>query len=101
MSNTNQNWNAGAMVKVGFMSLTVLTVISTHDDPNAYILANTKKTQVYKFIPYKGLEKISLAEAREMIATAKLEAERRTIALIAKVQRDAAAIAEINSLMDA
>ncbi|MDT7514696.1 hypothetical protein [Rhodoferax mekongensis] len=101
VSSSKQNWTVGNTVKVGFLFLVVKAAIATPGDylPDAYILANTKGTQLYKFVPHKGLEKIDAIEARELIATSKTQADRIASRAIAKAQQDAAAIAEINELI--
>ena len=72
VKNSKQNWQVGATVKVGFLSLVVKAAIATLGDylPDAYILANQAGTQLYKFVPHNGLEKIDVAEAKEMLASA-------------------------------
>ena len=72
VKNSKQNWQVGATVKVGFLSLVVKAAIATPGDylPDAYILANQAGTQLYKFVPHNGLEKINVAEAKEMLASA-------------------------------
>ena len=72
VKNSKQNWQVGATVKVGFLSLVVKAAIATPGDylPDAYILANQAGTQLYKFAPHNGLEKIDVAEAKEMLASA-------------------------------
>ena len=69
VKNSKQNWQAGATVKVGFMSLVVKAAVATPGDylPDAYILTNQTGTQLYKFVPHNGLEKIDVAEAKEML----------------------------------
>lgn len=76
VKNSKQNWQAGATVKVGFMSLVVKAAIATPGDylPDAYILANQAGTQLYKFVPHNGLEKIDVAEAKEMLEQAERHA---------------------------
>ena len=72
VKNSKQNWQVGATVKVGFLSLVVKAAIATPGDylPDTYILANQAGTQLYKFVPHNGLEKIDVAEAKEMLASA-------------------------------
>lgn len=98
---TRQAWTVGETVKVGFLSLVVKAAIATPGDylPDAYILVNQAGTQLYKFVPHNGIEKIDPIEARELIADAKVRAERLAQAAIEKAKRDADAIAEINGLI--
>ncbi len=72
ITRTKQNWTSGQTVKVGFMSLMVVQCIPTPGDfaPDAYILSNAARTQLYKFVPHNGLEKLSTDDANEMIASA-------------------------------
>lgn len=101
VNNSKQNWTPGATVKVGFLTLMVLQCIPTPGDhaPDAYILSNAARTQLYRFVPHNGLEKLSLTEARELIADAKVQADRAAAAAIAKAKDHAAAIAQINDLI--
>lgn len=101
ISKSKQNWTVGATVKVGFLSLVVRAAVATPGDflPDAYILANSAGTQLYKFVPHNGLEKVSLVEAREMLADAKVAADRMAAAAIAKAQAHATAIAAINDVL--
>jgi len=93
---TRQNWTAGQTVKVGFLALTVKAAIATPGDflPDAYILANQAGTQLYKFVPHNGLEKISPEEARSLMADAQRHAARLATAAIEK----AAQAREIDAL---
>lgn len=67
ISNSKQNWEIGAMVKVGFMTLVVAAAVATPGDykPDAYVLRSTKG-QFYKFVPHNGLEKITAEEAAQL-----------------------------------
>lgn len=99
--NSKQKWEVGATVKVGFLSLVVKAAIPTPGDhaPDAYLLANQAGTQLYRFVPHHGLEKLSLLEARELLADSKLHAERVAALALAQAQRDSQAIAAINDLL--
>lgn len=102
---TQQNWNIGSTVKVGFLSLTVKAAIATPDDfkPDAYILSNAAGTQLYKFVPHHGVEKVSAAEAAGLLAVARRDAQRqaeRAIALAQKQAQNAAAISEFVGMAD-
>lgn len=98
---TQQDWNVGSTVKVGFLSLTVKAAIATPGDfkPDAYILSNAAGTQLYRFVPHNGVEKISLVEAREMIADNMHRAEQLAAKVLAKAQADAKTIAAINDIL--
>jgi len=58
--NTQQNWTAGATVKVGFLTLRVVRAIPTPGDfkPDMYILESLKGDKTYSFVPHNGLERI-------------------------------------------
>ena len=96
VKNSKQAWAVGATVKVGFLQLVVKAAIATPGDylPDAYILVNLAGTQLYKFVPHNGLEKISVDEARELIESANRHAERMAAAAI----RKASASKEIEAL---
>lgn len=96
VKNSKQNWQVGATVKVGFLSLVVMGAIATPGDylPDAYILANKAGTQLYKFVPHNGLEKIDVSDAKEMIE----QAERNASKVAAKAIEKAAAGREIAAL---
>lgn len=100
ITTTKQKWTTGASVKVGFMTLVVKAAIATPGDflPDAYILANQAGTQLYKFVPHNGLEKISTNEARVMMEEARNTAERLAKEAIAKMQSNASAAREIDEL---
>lgn len=86
INRSKQNWTVGSTVKVGFLSLMVKAAVATPGDylPDAYILANAAGTQLYKFVPHNGLEKITVDEARELMAAAERHAARVAAAAIAK-----------------
>lgn len=96
VKNSKQNWQVGVTVKVGFLSLVVKAAIATPGDylPDAYILANQAGTQLYRFVPHNGLEKIDVAEVKEMLA----HAERYATKTAAKFIEKAAAGREIDAL---
>lgn len=100
ISKSTQTWTAGATVKVGFLSLVVVAAIATPGDyaPDAYILKNAAGTQLYRFRPHLGVEKVSVEEARDEIARAAARAERQAAEAIFKARRDAALAAQINEL---
>lgn len=86
INRSTQNWATGQTVKVGFLSLVVKAAVPTPGDmlPDAYILANAASTQLYKFVPYTGIEKISVDDARALMADAQASAERLARLAIAK-----------------
>ena len=55
-----QNWNAGEIVKVGFMILKVLKNLAPTGDgmPGKYLLMSPKTQKLYYFTPYFGLTKL-------------------------------------------
>lgn len=89
ITRTKQNWTTGNMVKVGFLSLMVVQSIPTPGDflPDAYILVNAAETQLYKFVPHNGLEKIDADEANALIAESRAIAASRAADAIAKASR--------------
>lgn len=98
---TQQDWNVGSVVKVGFLSLTVKAAVATPGDfkPDAYILINKAGTQLYKFVPHNGVEKISAAEAAEMLADARREAQRQADRAIATARQQASNAAAIEGFV--
>lgn len=86
ITKTRQNWTTGQTVKVGFLSLQVVQCIPTPGDyaPDAYILINAAQTQLYKFVPHNGLEKLTRNEANELIASSIEIARQRAAQAIAR-----------------
>lgn len=70
ITKSKQIWAVGNTVKVGFMSLLIQRAIQTPGDylPDAYLLSNLAGTQLYKFVPHNGLEKITCDEYNEYLA---------------------------------
>lgn len=103
ITRTKQDWTAGATVKVGFLTLTVIAAVATPDDfaPDAYILANKAGTQLYKFVPHNGVEKINVEDARKLMAEAKAYAARAAAKAIAQASADAKTVAAIQELISA
>jgi hypothetical protein len=101
VKNSKQSWEVGATVKVGFLTLTIKAAIATPGDcaPDAYILVNKAGTQLYRFVPHNGIEKISPLEARELIADSWVNADRIAAKAIEHAKQSATAIAEINSII--
>ncbi len=100
---TKQQWQPGQQVRVGFLSLTVRAAVATPGDgrPDAYLLSNAAGTQLYRFVPHHGVEKIDLEEARAMLDEAKAHAARTTAAALAKAQANARAAQAIDALLAA
>lgn len=86
ISNSTQNWEPGQTVKVGFLSLVVVQCIPTPGDyaPDAYLLTNQARSQMYRFVPHKGVERISLDEANALIASSVAIAQARAQQAIRK-----------------
>jgi hypothetical protein len=98
ISNSKQNWVPGQAVKVGFLTLTVVAAVPTPGDyaPDAYVLAS--KSAFYRFVPHRGLEKISEVEARNEIESGRHMAERAArsaIAISSARGRHAIAVADL------
>lgn len=86
ITKSKQNWTTGQTVKVGFLALTVVQCIPTPGDyaPDAYLLVNAAQTQLYKFVPHNGVEKVSREEANELILGAADHARRQATDAIRK-----------------
>jgi hypothetical protein len=58
--NSNQAWEVGETVKVGFLTLRVMAKEPTPGDymPDAYILINKDGSRKYRFVPHNGLERM-------------------------------------------
>ena len=59
ITNTNQDWSVGSVVRVGFLSLRVVASEATPGDyrPDRYILESAKGVR-YSFTPHFGLERL-------------------------------------------
>ena len=103
ISDTKQRWQPGQQVRVGFLTLTVRAAVATPGDgrPDAYLLSNAAGTQLYRFVPHHGVEKIDLEEARAMLEKAKAGAARQAAAVLAKAQAEACASAAVDALLAA
>lgn len=56
---TKQNWQAGETVKVGFLTLRVVSMRAVRDGlPDIYTLESLDGTRQYEFIPHNGLTRI-------------------------------------------
>ena len=96
INNTKQNWQVGNTVKVGFLNLIIKAAVATPGDyaPDAYLLTNINGTQIYKFVPHNGIEKITANEATALIQTSAAHAQR----LAARAIANAAASATNNAV---
>jgi hypothetical protein len=57
--NTRQNWAVGQIVKVGFLSLRVMSARAEKDGlPDIYTLQSLDGARTYEFIPHNGLTRI-------------------------------------------
>lgn len=103
ITNSTQHWEPGLQVRVGFLTLTVRAAVATPGDgrPDAYLLSNAAGTQLYRFVPHCGLEKLDIEEARELLGAAAACADRAAAAVLAKAQADADAMVAINVLLAA
>lgn len=71
ITKTEQNWQPGSIVKIGFMSLMVQAHIPTPKNyrPDAYLLTSAKG-QNYIFVPHWGIEKYDGDTSLEAIQSA-------------------------------
>mgnify|MGYP005826085779 CR=1 len=59
ITNTRQDWTPGKVVKVGFLSLRVLSARAEYDGmPDIYTLESLNGAKRYEFIPHNGLTRI-------------------------------------------
>ncbi|KKN77060.1 hypothetical protein LCGC14_0363990 [marine sediment metagenome] len=59
ITRTKQDWSIGAIVKVGFLSLRVLSHRAEYDGlPDIYTLESIDGSRQYEFIPHNGLHRI-------------------------------------------
>lgn len=61
ITKSKQVWEVGHTVKVGFLSLIVISKEPTPGDwlPDAYLLASHDGNRQYRFVPHNGLERLS------------------------------------------
>lgn len=60
IKNTKQNWEIGQVVKVGFLSLRIVSMRAEYDHlPDIYTLESLDSTKQYEFIPHNGLTRIN------------------------------------------
>ena len=60
ITNSKQNWSPGNVVKVGFLSLRVLSARAEYDwMPDIYTLESLDGSRRYEFIPHNGLTRVS------------------------------------------
>ncbi|QMV32397.1 hypothetical protein 8G_00003 [Ralstonia phage Hyacinthe] len=100
IKNSKQDWSTGSIVRIGFMSLTVVAAIPTPGDsrPDSYVLAS--KTAFYRFTPHHGVEKISADEARELVESAKREAAKMAASAVDNARKQSAHSAVLAQLMN-
>lgn len=56
---SKQSWNIGSVVKVGFMTLRVLSCEAVKDSlPDIYTLESLDGSKTYEFIPHNGLRRV-------------------------------------------
>jgi len=66
--NTRQDWEAGKVVKVGFLRLRVLGARAVKDSmPDIYTLESLDCKNRYEFIPHNGLRKLYDMELTECL----------------------------------
>lgn len=59
MRSKNKDWTPGAIVKIGFMTLRVLSARAEYDyKPDIYTLESLDGSKRYEFIPHNGLTRI-------------------------------------------
>lgn len=65
INRSNQVWEVGEAVKVGFLTLIVVAKVPTPGDflPDAYVLTNKGATKFYRFVPHNGLTSYSSRKA--------------------------------------
>lgn len=69
INRTEQNWEVGEVVKVGFMRLRVLAKVATPGNylPDQYALTSLTGERFYRFIPHNGCTRVTdLAQALEI-----------------------------------
>ena len=56
----NKDWSIGAIVKIGFCTLRVVSARAEKDYlPDIYVLESIDGTKKYEFIPHNGLTRIA------------------------------------------
>lgn len=70
IANTQQEWAKGSQVKVGFLTLTVISARETPGNykPDEYLLQNDKGT-LYVFVPHNGLSRVHASEVPAVLRT--------------------------------
>ena len=59
ITRSKQDWTVGAVVKVGFLSLRVLSAVAVKDYlPDIYTLESLDGSKRYEFIPHNGLRRL-------------------------------------------
>ena len=60
ITRSKQQWTVGSTVKVGFMTLRVLSARAEYDGmPDIYTLESLDGSKRYEFIPHNGLSRVS------------------------------------------
>jgi hypothetical protein len=60
ITKTKQNWQIGAVVKVGFLKLRIISARAEYDGlPDIYTLESIDGSKKYEFIPHNGLNRIN------------------------------------------
>lgn len=88
---TNQSWQVGQQVRVGFLTLKVLAAVATPNDglPDLYFLSNLAGDKLYQFIPHNGLHRVSVDEAARRMAEFRAHCELVVKQQIAKAAQQA------------
>lgn len=61
ITRTKQDWTIGATVRVGFLTLRVISMRAVRDGlPDIYTLASLDGRRQYEFIPHVGLTRIAI-----------------------------------------
>ena len=59
ITHSEQAWTVGSIVKVGFLSLRVVSVRAIKDGlPDIYTLESLDRSRRYEFIPHNGLTRL-------------------------------------------
>lgn len=60
ITHTKQNWQPGTLVKVGFLTLRVVSIRAVRDGlPDLYTLESADGGKRYEFVPHNGLSRVS------------------------------------------
>lgn len=65
--NTKQDWSIGAVVKVGFLRLRVISAHAVKDGlPDIYTLTSLDGRVSYEFVPHSGLTRLIRVDTVEL-----------------------------------